>query len=96
MARPGQATGYKIGELKIRELRNKYVPYSTVVAVTVTSVHYHNCCMAAVCQHHIRCEEALGSKFSVSDFHDVVLSTGSAPLSVLERQMQRYIDDNKA
>jgi uncharacterized protein (DUF885 family) len=57
---PGQATSYKIGQLKIVELRGK-------------------------------AEKALGAKFDVRDFHDVVLSEGGMPLDVLEQQVDAYI-----
>ncbi|NLR79608.1 DUF885 domain-containing protein [Chitinophaga eiseniae] len=59
MAIPAQALSYKIGELKIRELRNKYTA-------------------------------ALGSKFSLSSFHDELLKDGCVPLSVLEQKMARW------
>jgi uncharacterized protein (DUF885 family) len=35
---------------------------------------------------------ALGERFSIRDFHNVVLGTGGAPLSVLEAAVQRHID----
>ncbi len=38
-----------------------------------------------------KAEQALGEKFSVRDFHDAVLSNGSVPLSVLEQQIDLYI-----
>ncbi len=57
---PGQALAYKMGELKIRELRDE-------------------------------AEERLGTRFDVRAFHDVVLSNGSVPLSVLEDQVRAYI-----
>ncbi|MBJ6111457.1 DUF885 domain-containing protein [Hymenobacter sp. BT523] len=59
MAIPGQALGYKIGQLKIRELRAKY-------------------------------EKQLGSKFSLSAFHDELLKDGSMPLAVLETKMDAW------
>jgi len=34
---------------------------------------------------------ALGDRFSIKAFHDVVLGTGSAPLTVLEQQVDAYI-----
>jgi uncharacterized protein (DUF885 family) len=60
MALPGQALSYKIGEMKIRELRQK-------------------------------AEKALGSRFSISAFHDEVLREGSMPLAVLEQKMDEWV-----
>jgi uncharacterized protein (DUF885 family) len=51
---PGQACSYKIGQLKILELRE-------------------------------RAKAALGAKFSIKEYHDVVLGSGSIPLALLER-----------
>ncbi len=59
MAIPAQALSYKIGALKIRELRTKY-------------------------------EKQLGSKFSLSAFHDAILQDGSMPLAVLEKKMDAW------
>jgi uncharacterized protein (DUF885 family) len=57
---PGQATGYKIGMLKIMELRHK-------------------------------AEAALGPKFDVKAFDDLIISDGSQPLPVLETRVDRWI-----
>jgi uncharacterized protein (DUF885 family) len=57
---PGQATGYKIGMLKIMELRRK-------------------------------AEAELGPKFDIKAFHDLLIGSGSLPLSILERQVNGWI-----
>ncbi len=38
-----------------------------------------------------KAEKALGEKFDVRHFHDTVLSTGSVPLPVLEKRIDRFI-----
>jgi uncharacterized protein (DUF885 family) len=38
-----------------------------------------------------RAREALGEKFSPQEFHNVVLRTGTAPLELLSREVDRYI-----
>jgi uncharacterized protein (DUF885 family) len=57
---PGQATGYKVGMLKILELREK-------------------------------AKKALGDKFDIKKFHDVVLMNGALPLNVLEELVDEMI-----
>ena len=57
---PGQATGYKIGMLKIMELRQK-------------------------------AERELGPRFDIKGFHDLLIGSGSQPLSVLERRVGDWI-----
>jgi uncharacterized protein (DUF885 family) len=57
---PGQATSYKIGMLKIQELR-------------------------------ARSEKALGERFDIRAFHDVILGGGALPLEILERRVDNYI-----
>lgn len=57
---PGQATGYKIGMIKIVELRRK-------------------------------AEAALGAKFDIKGFHDLLIASGSQPLSILERRVDEWI-----
>lgn len=61
---PGQATSYKVGMIKILELREK-------------------------------ARSALGDKFDLRDFHDVVLKNGAVPLDILERFIDKFIAENK-
>ncbi len=61
---PGQATGYKIGMIKIMEVRAK-------------------------------AEKALGPKFDIKGFHDLVIGSGSQPLSILERRVDDWIAARK-
>jgi uncharacterized protein (DUF885 family) len=65
ISNPGQALAYKLGELKIRELR-------------------------------ARAEKALGGKFDLRRFHDAVIGQGAVPLDVLDAQITRWIEDEKA
>jgi uncharacterized protein (DUF885 family) len=39
-----------------------------------------------------RAREALGARFSVADFHDVILGLGSVPLGVMESEVERWIE----
>lgn len=60
MANPGQALSYKIGQLKIIELRKKS-------------------------------ELALGDKFDIREFHDLILETGCVPLELLEKKINTWM-----
>ena len=64
MVWPGQAVSYKVGMMKIQELRNKS-------------------------------KTALGDKFDIRDFHSIILDNGSVPLSILEKQVNKYIQLKK-
>jgi len=61
---PGQATSYKIGMLKIQELRRE-------------------------------AETALGDRFDIKEFHDVVLGGGALPLGLLETRVRQWIEAEK-
>ncbi len=61
---PGQGLAYKIGELKITELRH-------------------------------RAERELGDHFDLRAFHDVVLRNGAIPLSILETQVDGWIQETQ-
>ena len=57
---PGQATGYKIGMIRIMALRQK-------------------------------ARDALGAKFDMRGFNDLVVGSGSVPLAVLDQQVDAWI-----
>ncbi len=59
---PGQATSYKIGMLKLEELRGN-------------------------------AETALGDRFDIRSFHDVVLGGGALPMPLLETRVHNWIAD---
>ena len=58
---PGQALAYKVGQLKLLELREKM-------------------------------NQALGERFEIRQFHNVVLSDGALPLTLLEARVDAYIE----
>lgn len=58
---PGQATSYKVGMIKIQQLRAK-------------------------------AEKALGDRFDIRGFHDIVLTGGAMPLDLLERRVDHWIE----
>ncbi|MCL2660808.1 MAG: DUF885 family protein, partial [Acidobacteriaceae bacterium] len=65
VAWPAQALGYKMGQLKILELRAK-------------------------------AEKALGPKFDLRAFHDLVVGSGALPMDVLEQQVDQWIAVQKS
>jgi uncharacterized protein (DUF885 family) len=64
IAWPGQALGYKMGQMKILELRGK-------------------------------AKTALGDRFDLKAFHDVVVDSGALPMDVLEERVNGWIAGQK-
>ncbi|MDG2500989.1 MAG: DUF885 domain-containing protein [Porticoccaceae bacterium] len=62
---PSQATAYKIGMLKIQQLRSDATA-------------------------------ALGEKFDIRRFHDLVLADGSVPLTILQDNVEAWVSDSLA
>jgi len=62
---PGQATAYKVGMMKILELREK-------------------------------AKAAIGDKFVLGEFHDVVLKNGAVPLDILDQLVGKWIAEKLA
>jgi uncharacterized protein (DUF885 family) len=62
---PGQATAYKIGMIRILQLRDE-------------------------------ASKALGPKFDIKAFNDMVIASGSLPLSVLDMRVHEWIAERKA
>ena len=62
---PGQACAYKIGMMKLLEMRE-------------------------------RAQQRLGDRFDLRSFHDVVLQNGAMPLTILEREVDLWIEQNDA
>lgn len=61
---PGQATAYKIGMLKILELRQK-------------------------------AKDQLGDDFDIREFHEVILTNGRLPLSILEELVDEWVESSQ-
>ena len=57
---PGQATAYKVGMMKILEVREE-------------------------------AKTALGDKFILGEFHDVILKNSAVPLDILDRLVERWV-----
>ncbi len=64
IAWPAQALGYKMGQLKLLELR-------------------------------ARAQSALGTKFDIRKFHDLVIDSGALPLNVLDQRVNDWIATQK-
>ncbi|GGB60945.1 DUF885 domain-containing protein [Blastomonas aquatica] len=62
---PAGAVAYKVGELKIIELRR-------------------------------RAEQALGERFDIRGFHDLILAQGQLPMTLLEARVDTWIEDQSA
>jgi uncharacterized protein (DUF885 family) len=43
-----------------------------------------------------KAQSAIGEKFTLGEFHDVILKNGAVPLDIMERLIDQYIQDKKA
>jgi uncharacterized protein (DUF885 family) len=50
----------------------------------------------AILELRARAEQALGARFDIRRFHDVILAGGSLPLGVLEDEVARFITAERA
>ncbi len=64
LAVPGQATAFKIGMMRILDVRQK-------------------------------ASAALGDKFDIREFHQVILENGPIPLSIMEEQVEAWVRKKK-
>lgn len=64
VASPGQALAYKVGELRMAELKR-------------------------------RAQARLGPRFDVRSFHSQIVESGSLPLAVLEKKIDRWIESQR-
>ena len=62
---PGQGLSYKMGMIKILELRD-------------------------------RAQQALGDAYDIRQFHDAIIGAGPLPLTLLEQQVDRYIEETRS
>jgi uncharacterized protein (DUF885 family) len=51
--------------------------------------------MLGILKYRAKAQQALGPKFSIKDFHNLVLKTGNVPLAVLEKVVDEYIAANR-
>ena len=49
-----------------------------------------------ICDMYERCEQALGEKFNVEEFHKLILDCGPVPLRFVEVVVDEYIEDKRA
>ena len=84
------ATGYKISGGA--DFNTIFAPYTSGTPASATG---YKVGMLKILELREKSKKALGSKFDIRKFHDVILMNGAVPLSVLEELVDKWIAATK-
>ena len=88
---PGQATGYKMGEIEIRRLRNRFT--ARVAKAAKAAKAPASAVASAAAGSPVSSMSAKKPVPDVRAFHDLVLLNGSLPLSVVSELVEEFLDE---